>query len=322
MTDKLDAIPGSTGRKILEGLKDAVAGNFAAVTIEGQRWVRADAPEPLDGRQNARVKLWYRNFRGDVSCRSIVPERLWFGSTDWHPEPQWMLTAFDTDKHASRDFAMKDFCPMPSTATSEQAAGMKTIYVKPLRTLVGVEDRFADRIRDLLNATSTPSDAMTDERPDADEPYDPSPLCPLDACRREGCTRLAHMCLSKAPPLATPPQDGDAERERIARIVAARAFEMHEICPTNYTTTAVERAFELADEVLAATRPSPAPAAVEALKGSLKLVIRHTFNVGLVSGMKEHTSSKGGDTWIECWPDFERRLDAALSAPRQDGKTP
>lgn len=48
MTDKLDAIPGSTGRKIIDGLKDAVAGNFASVTIEGQRWVRADAPEATE----------------------------------------------------------------------------------------------------------------------------------------------------------------------------------------------------------------------------------------------------------------------------------
>lgn len=51
MTDKLDAIPGSTGRKIIDGLKDAVAGNFASVTIEGQRWVRADAP-------GARTSRW------------------------------------------------------------------------------------------------------------------------------------------------------------------------------------------------------------------------------------------------------------------------
>jgi hypothetical protein len=31
-----------SGAKIIEGLKDAVAGNFSAVTIEGQRWVRVD----------------------------------------------------------------------------------------------------------------------------------------------------------------------------------------------------------------------------------------------------------------------------------------
>jgi hypothetical protein len=29
-----------SGAKIIEGLRDAVAGNFTTVTIEGQRWVR------------------------------------------------------------------------------------------------------------------------------------------------------------------------------------------------------------------------------------------------------------------------------------------
>lgn len=47
---EFDAIPGSTGRKIIDGLKEAVAGNFSAVLIEGQRWVRADTAgwQPID----------------------------------------------------------------------------------------------------------------------------------------------------------------------------------------------------------------------------------------------------------------------------------
>ncbi|MGM4906305.1 Lar family restriction alleviation protein [Tardiphaga sp. 866_E4_N2_1] len=45
------------------------------------------------------------------------------------------------------------------TASAEPIAPKcKTIYVKPLRTLVAIDERFADRIRDLLNATP-PSDA-------------------------------------------------------------------------------------------------------------------------------------------------------------------
>lgn len=34
------------GHKIIEGLKDAVAGNFSSVTIEGQRWIRVISPSP------------------------------------------------------------------------------------------------------------------------------------------------------------------------------------------------------------------------------------------------------------------------------------
>lgn len=33
-----------SGHKIIEGLKEAVAGNFSRVTIEGQTWVRQDNP--------------------------------------------------------------------------------------------------------------------------------------------------------------------------------------------------------------------------------------------------------------------------------------
>lgn len=31
------------GRKIIDGLKEALGGNFTRVTIEGQHWVREDA---------------------------------------------------------------------------------------------------------------------------------------------------------------------------------------------------------------------------------------------------------------------------------------
>lgn len=57
----------------------------------------------------ATVTLSYRNWRGEVSDRKIFPTGIRFGSTDWHPEPQWLLTAFDIEKGAYRDFALKDF---------------------------------------------------------------------------------------------------------------------------------------------------------------------------------------------------------------------
>ncbi|WP_321385717.1 hypothetical protein [Rhizobium sp.] len=51
----------------------------------------------------------YTNYRGETSRRAIKPKCVWFGSTEWHREPQWLLTAFDVDKGADRDFALKDF---------------------------------------------------------------------------------------------------------------------------------------------------------------------------------------------------------------------
>jgi len=54
------------------------------------------------------VKILYTNYRGETAIREVIPEKIWFGGTDWHPEPQWLLDAFDVEKDAKRSFAMKD----------------------------------------------------------------------------------------------------------------------------------------------------------------------------------------------------------------------
>jgi hypothetical protein len=51
----------------------------------------------------------YTNWKNEVAKRSFIPSKLWFGSTDWHPEPQWLLTAWDVEKQAWRDFAFSGF---------------------------------------------------------------------------------------------------------------------------------------------------------------------------------------------------------------------
>lgn len=55
-----------------------------------------------------RAVIYYQNHRGELRSRQIVPEYLWHGRTQWHPTPQWLLSAFDQDKSARRDFAMGD----------------------------------------------------------------------------------------------------------------------------------------------------------------------------------------------------------------------
>jgi predicted DNA-binding transcriptional regulator YafY len=54
------------------------------------------------------VRILYTNYRGETALRTVVPERIFFGSTEWHPEPQWLLEALDLEKGQSRSFAMKD----------------------------------------------------------------------------------------------------------------------------------------------------------------------------------------------------------------------
>jgi predicted DNA-binding transcriptional regulator YafY len=54
------------------------------------------------------VTFTYKNHRGEISVRLIRPIMIAFGSNEYHPEPQWLLHAFDLNKEDERTFAMKD----------------------------------------------------------------------------------------------------------------------------------------------------------------------------------------------------------------------
>lgn len=55
------------------------------------------------------VVVSYRNWRGETAVRKIEAISLWYGSTEWHPVPGWLLRAWDYDKKAERDFALDGF---------------------------------------------------------------------------------------------------------------------------------------------------------------------------------------------------------------------
>ncbi|TSD89161.1 hypothetical protein FFK22_009010 [Mycobacterium sp. KBS0706] len=55
--------------------------------------------------------------------RRAVPMSVRFGSTEWHPEPQWLLRAFDVEKQAEREFAMKDMLVAPPATPPTAGAG-------------------------------------------------------------------------------------------------------------------------------------------------------------------------------------------------------
>lgn len=50
----------------------------------------------------------YRNHRGEVARRRVLPTSIRFAATEWHPEPQWLMDAWDLDRQAERAFAMRD----------------------------------------------------------------------------------------------------------------------------------------------------------------------------------------------------------------------
>jgi 8-oxo-dGTP pyrophosphatase MutT (NUDIX family) len=58
--------------------------------------------------QQLEVEIDYVNHRGERSIRRIFPIAIRFGSTEHHPELQWLLGAIDLMKDDLRTFAMKD----------------------------------------------------------------------------------------------------------------------------------------------------------------------------------------------------------------------
>jgi predicted DNA-binding transcriptional regulator YafY len=64
--------------------------------------------ETLERSLQKQVKILYTNYRGETSLRIIQPIKIWYGVTNWHTEPQWLLEAVDLEKKANRSFAMKD----------------------------------------------------------------------------------------------------------------------------------------------------------------------------------------------------------------------
>lgn len=54
--------------------------------------------------QRARVN--YVNYRGEEDVRIVTPIKIYWGSNEWHKEPQWLLNVYDHGKKAEREFAM------------------------------------------------------------------------------------------------------------------------------------------------------------------------------------------------------------------------
>lgn len=64
------------------------------------REVALDGPEV--------VEALYLNHAGVNAWRKFVPGRLWFGTTEWHPEPQHLLQVWDLERGALRDYAIEN----------------------------------------------------------------------------------------------------------------------------------------------------------------------------------------------------------------------
>lgn len=72
--------------------------------------------------EDNRVNIFYTNYKGETRLRYIRPISLYWGWTEYHPEWQWLLDAYDYEKNDFRQFAMKDIkewgIPFPSSSLS------------------------------------------------------------------------------------------------------------------------------------------------------------------------------------------------------------
>jgi hypothetical protein len=66
------------------------------------------------------ISMVYKNYRGETSQRTIRPVSLTFKRTEHHPEYQWILRAWDVNKEAARDFALRD-CNFKNCAEASEA---------------------------------------------------------------------------------------------------------------------------------------------------------------------------------------------------------
>lgn len=66
--------------------------------------------DKTDSKVSTKVKIIYTNHRGIKSQRTVIPYHrgIRFGCSEWHKQPQWLMSAFDIDKAETREFAMKD----------------------------------------------------------------------------------------------------------------------------------------------------------------------------------------------------------------------
>lgn len=58
--------------------------------------------------QTQNVEFTYTNWKGKTRQRKAYFIKFFMGSTEYHPEPQWLVTGMDLEKQAERTFALKD----------------------------------------------------------------------------------------------------------------------------------------------------------------------------------------------------------------------
>lgn len=77
-------------------------------------------------KEKPEVNFTYTNWKGETGERKAIFTLVYFGTTHYHPEPQWLVEAFDLDKEDTRIFAMKDMSGVVVVPVDEPKKKKKT----------------------------------------------------------------------------------------------------------------------------------------------------------------------------------------------------
>lgn len=89
-------------------------------------------------REDLQIEFKYKNYKGEISQRRVLPGRVYFGSTEFHPHPQLLMEGYDLDKKQNRTFAIRDIIHEPIPKNFQLGDNVRFIpQFKTQRTLEG-----------------------------------------------------------------------------------------------------------------------------------------------------------------------------------------
>lgn len=112
---------GALGKRIIDGLKDAVAGNFASVTIDGQHWVRAPEWQPIETAPKDGSSIWLWNGR-EMIVGWWETARPFPGSSHFNDWCSGHETAGIYDAGFTRVYGPTHWMPLPTPPADHHSA--------------------------------------------------------------------------------------------------------------------------------------------------------------------------------------------------------
>lgn len=119
------------------------------------------------------IHFTYKNYRGEVGRRRVRARDIHvsFGATHYHPEPQIIFRAFDLDKEAVREFALKDMDFRPEIDIEEdrwfdEATGVA--WVRPTAHAYAMTCKARDKWQEEAKQWDSNVESLLSDGDDAD----------------------------------------------------------------------------------------------------------------------------------------------------------